>query len=84
MFTFERISRDHELYQCQQRKSEGKWTGIRMAARKGLHTLVADDVHSLCQPRQLKRKGQLYTVHGLCSKGVEVPLLYALSLKKTS
>ncbi|EYC30586.1 hypothetical protein Y032_0005g2734 [Ancylostoma ceylanicum] len=55
---------------------------IQMAARNGLHTLVADGVHSF-QPRQLKRKGQLYTVHGVCSNGVEVPLLYAISSKKT-
>ncbi|KIH64038.1 hypothetical protein ANCDUO_05657 [Ancylostoma duodenale] len=48
-----------------------------MAAQLGLHTLVTEGVHSF-QPRQLKRKGQLYTVHGVCSNGVEVPLLYAI------
>ncbi|RCN36730.1 hypothetical protein ANCCAN_17397, partial [Ancylostoma caninum] len=37
---------------------------VQMAARNWLHTLVADRVHSF-QHRQLKRKGQLYTVHGL-------------------
>ncbi|RCN35699.1 hypothetical protein ANCCAN_18439 [Ancylostoma caninum] len=55
---------------------------LRMAAQLVLHTLVANGVHSF-QPRQLKRKGQLYTVHGVCSNGVEVPLLYAISSKKT-
>ncbi|KAL6739132.1 hypothetical protein Aduo_012618 [Ancylostoma duodenale] len=46
-------------------------SAIRMAAQLGLHTLVTEGVHSF-QPRQLKRKGQLYTVHGVCSNGVEV------------
>ncbi|RCN33095.1 hypothetical protein ANCCAN_21079 [Ancylostoma caninum] len=55
---------------------------IQMAAQLGLHALVADGVHSF-QPRQLKRKSQLYTIHGVCSNGVEVPLLYAISSKKT-
>ncbi|EYC28699.1 hypothetical protein Y032_0007g3367 [Ancylostoma ceylanicum] len=55
---------------------------VQMAARNGLYALVADGVHSF-QPRQLKRKGQLYTVHGVCRNGVEVPLLYAISSKKT-
>ncbi|RCN37739.1 hypothetical protein ANCCAN_16358 [Ancylostoma caninum] len=59
-----------------------KTSTIQMAAQLGLHTLVADGVHSF-QPRQLKRKGKLYTVHGVCSNGVEVPLLYAISSKKT-
>ncbi|EYC18564.1 hypothetical protein Y032_0027g1588 [Ancylostoma ceylanicum] len=55
---------------------------VQMAAGSGLHALIADKVHSF-QPRQLKRKGQLYTVHGICRNGVEVPLLYAISSKKT-
>ncbi|EYC31937.1 hypothetical protein Y032_0003g1316 [Ancylostoma ceylanicum] len=54
---------------------------VQMAARSGLYALVADGVHSF-QPRQLKRKGQLYTVHGVCRNGVEVPLLYAISSKE--
>ncbi|KAL6735817.1 hypothetical protein Aduo_006224 [Ancylostoma duodenale] len=53
---------------------------VQMAARNGLHTLVADGVHSF-QPPPLKRKGQLYTVHGVCHNDVEVPLLYAISSK---
>ncbi|EYC04320.1 hypothetical protein Y032_0088g2140 [Ancylostoma ceylanicum] len=55
---------------------------IQMAVRNGLHALVAYGVHSY-QLRQLKRQGQLYTVHGVCKNGVGVPLLYAVSLKKT-
>ncbi|EYB88407.1 hypothetical protein Y032_0248g99 [Ancylostoma ceylanicum] len=55
---------------------------LQMAAQNGLHALVADGVHSF-QPRQLKRGGQLYTIHGVCSNGVEVPLLYAISSRKT-
>ncbi|KIH47824.1 hypothetical protein ANCDUO_22111, partial [Ancylostoma duodenale] len=55
---------------------------LQMAGRNGLHTLVTDGVHSF-QPRQLKQKGQLYTVHGLCCNDVEMPLLYAISSKKT-
>ncbi|KAL6739521.1 hypothetical protein Aduo_012963 [Ancylostoma duodenale] len=55
---------------------------VQMASRNGLHTLVADGVHSF-QPRQLKRKDQLYIVHGVCRNGVEVPLPHAFSSKKT-
>ncbi|KHJ91042.1 hypothetical protein OESDEN_09103, partial [Oesophagostomum dentatum] len=55
---------------------------IERAARNGLHAIVADGVHSF-QPRQLGRQGQLYTVHGVCRNGVEVPLLYAVTCKKT-
>ncbi|KIH63421.1 hypothetical protein ANCDUO_06277 [Ancylostoma duodenale] len=54
---------------------------LRVAARNVLHTLVADGVHSF-QPRQLKRKDQLHTVHGVCRNGVKVPLLYVISSKK--
>ncbi|KHJ76910.1 hypothetical protein OESDEN_23470 [Oesophagostomum dentatum] len=55
---------------------------VQRAIRNGLHTLVADGVHSF-QPRELKKTGQLYTVHGVCNNGVEVPLLYAISSNKT-
>ncbi|EYC43659.1 hypothetical protein Y032_0485g2328 [Ancylostoma ceylanicum] len=55
---------------------------VQMAARSSLDTLVADKVHSF-QPRQVKRKGQLYTVHRGCRNGVEVPLLHTISSKKT-
>ncbi|RCN50503.1 hypothetical protein ANCCAN_03357 [Ancylostoma caninum] len=55
---------------------------IQMAARNGLQVLVADGVHSF-QLRQLRREGQLYTVHVVCKNGVEVPLLHAISSKKT-
>ncbi|CAJ0599556.1 unnamed protein product [Cylicocyclus nassatus] len=55
---------------------------IQKAALNGLHTIVADGVHSF-QPRQLRKTGQLYTAHGVCSNGVEVPLLYAVSARKT-
>ncbi|KAL6743217.1 hypothetical protein Aduo_016289 [Ancylostoma duodenale] len=54
---------------------------LRVAARNVLHTLVADGVHSF-QPRQLKRKDQLHTVHGVCRNGVKVPLLYVIPSKK--
>ncbi|EYC12476.1 hypothetical protein Y032_0047g1501 [Ancylostoma ceylanicum] len=53
-----------------------------MAAQLGLHALVADGFHSF-QLRLFKREGQLYTVHGVCNNDVEVPLLYAISSKKT-
>ncbi|EYC03746.1 hypothetical protein Y032_0092g2601 [Ancylostoma ceylanicum] len=36
-FTFKRISKDHQLYQCQQCKSKGKWTGIRCRAKYRVH-----------------------------------------------
>ncbi|EYC20159.1 hypothetical protein Y032_0022g480 [Ancylostoma ceylanicum] len=53
---------------------------IQMAAQLGLHALVADGVHTF-QPRQLKRKGQLYTVHGVCNNGVEVYTIIFRHLK---
>ncbi|VDK60196.1 unnamed protein product, partial [Cylicostephanus goldi] len=57
-------------------------TTLQKAARNGLHALVADGVHSY-QPRQLKRAGQLYTIHGVCNNGIEVPLVYAVTARKT-
>ncbi|VDM73968.1 unnamed protein product [Strongylus vulgaris] len=54
---------------------------IEMAQRHGLYVLVADGVHDL-QPDATNRKGQLYTVHGVCNNTIDVPLLYAITTSK--
>ncbi|CAJ0606035.1 unnamed protein product [Cylicocyclus nassatus] len=56
---------------------------IQKACSVGLNVLVADGVHS-AQPKELARSGQLYSVHGVCGNGVEVPLVYAITTKKTT
>lgn len=48
----------------------------------GLQAIVADGVHTL-QPKELGRHSQLYCVHGVCDEGFEVPLLFAVTAKKT-
>ncbi|CAJ0591882.1 unnamed protein product [Cylicocyclus nassatus] len=55
---------------------------IEMARTHGLYALVADGVHDL-QPDATKKKGQLYTVHGICNNTVDMPLLYAITTSKT-
>ncbi|XGW26242.1 hypothetical protein V3C99_007117 [Haemonchus contortus] len=55
---------------------------IQMACENGLHTIVADGVHSL-HPKCLGRYAQLYSLHGVCSHGVEVPLVFCITEKKT-
>ncbi|KIH64610.1 hypothetical protein ANCDUO_05073 [Ancylostoma duodenale] len=52
---------------------------IEKACTNGLFALVADGVHNK-QPKSLT---QFYCVHGVCDGGVEVPLLYALTARKT-
>ncbi|KAK6034739.1 hypothetical protein COOONC_27758 [Cooperia oncophora] len=47
----------------------------------GLHSIVADG--NTLHPKPLGRQAQLYCVHGVCSEGVEVPLLYCITSKKT-
>ncbi|RCN30468.1 hypothetical protein ANCCAN_23760 [Ancylostoma caninum] len=49
------------------------------ACTNGLFALVADGVHT----KQPKTLTQLYFAHSVCDEGVEVPLLYALTARKT-
>ncbi|KAL6731483.1 hypothetical protein Aduo_002344 [Ancylostoma duodenale] len=57
---------------------------ITKAVNNGLFALVADGVHKL-NPRSKKlapirmEEGQLYTKHGVCRGGFEVPLLFAVT-----
>ncbi|PIO61597.1 hypothetical protein TELCIR_16876 [Teladorsagia circumcincta] len=55
---------------------------IQKACEAGLHSIVADGMHSL-HPRSLGCHAQLYCVHGVCSGGIEVPLMYCITAKKT-
>lgn len=55
---------------------------LRKACQNGLDTLVADGVFGM-YPNARERNGQLYTIHGVCNGKVNVPLLYALTSKKT-
>ncbi|VDP62798.1 unnamed protein product [Heligmosomoides polygyrus] len=59
----------HIYYSC---------TTIKKAYENGLFALVADGVHKIL-PTQLGDQAQLYTIHGVCSNGHEIPLLYALT-----
>lgn len=55
---------------------------IRKACENGLDTLIADGIFSM-HPNQREKNGQLYTIHGVCNGKVNVPLLYAITNKKT-
>ncbi|VDP12541.1 unnamed protein product [Heligmosomoides polygyrus] len=55
---------------------------IRLAYNNGLEALVADGVFSM-HPNGKEKNGQLYTIHGVCNGKVHVPMLYALTNKKT-
>ncbi|KAL6739041.1 hypothetical protein Aduo_012531 [Ancylostoma duodenale] len=48
----------------------------------GLHTFVADGVHSF-HPKKLGRSAQVYCVHGVYRGGFDVPLLFAITPRKT-
>uniref|UniRef100_A0A7I4Y8E5 MULE domain-containing protein n=1 Tax=Haemonchus contortus TaxID=6289 RepID=A0A7I4Y8E5_HAECO len=52
---------------------------IEMACTNGLYAIAADGVHTK-QPKELM---QLFCVHGVCNGGVEVPLLYSMTARKT-
>ncbi|KAK6059902.1 hypothetical protein COOONC_02445 [Cooperia oncophora] len=53
-----------------------------MALENGLYAIVADGVHSL-HPKSLGYHAQLYCVHGVCSREVDVPLMFCITEKKT-
>lgn len=55
---------------------------IRKACQNDLDTLVADGIFSM-HPNQRENNGQLYTIHGVCNGKVTVPLVFALTNKKT-
>lgn len=55
---------------------------IRKACQNGLDTLVADGILSM-HPNQREKNGQLYTIHGVCNGKVTVPLVFALTNRKT-
>ncbi|VDN21482.1 unnamed protein product [Cylicostephanus goldi] len=56
-------------------------TTIQKAVENGLTALVADGVHKL-PPKALGDDGQLYTVHGVCNGGIDVPLVHVLTRRK--
>ncbi|VDN30853.1 unnamed protein product [Cylicostephanus goldi] len=47
---------------------------IEGARTDGLYALVADGVHDL-QPDATNKRGQLYTIHGVCNDTIDVPLV---------
>ncbi|VDP57081.1 unnamed protein product [Heligmosomoides polygyrus] len=55
---------------------------IRLAYMNGLEALVADGMFSM-HPDGKQKNSQLYTIHGVCNGKVNVPLLFALTNKKT-
>ncbi|KAK6035787.1 hypothetical protein COOONC_26708 [Cooperia oncophora] len=55
---------------------------IQMALENGLYAIVADGVHSL-HPKSLGYHAQLYCVHGVCSREVDLPLMFCITEKKT-
>ncbi|KIH67478.1 hypothetical protein ANCDUO_02189 [Ancylostoma duodenale] len=63
------------------------WTGQtkmsrKEACRKDLYVLVADGTFGM-HPVEAGKKAQLYCIHGVCSGGVEVPLLHSVTDRKT-
>ncbi|KHJ87009.1 hypothetical protein OESDEN_13225 [Oesophagostomum dentatum] len=55
---------------------------IKKACRNGLFALVADGMFTL-HPKELGRNAQLYCVHAVCSGGVEIPIVFAITAKRT-
>ncbi|VDO35160.1 unnamed protein product [Heligmosomoides polygyrus] len=55
---------------------------FQLAYNNGLEALVADGVFSM-HPNGKEKNGQLYTIHVVCKGKVHVPMLYALTNKKT-
>ncbi|KHJ90610.1 hypothetical protein OESDEN_09545 [Oesophagostomum dentatum] len=55
---------------------------IEKACKNGLHTLIADGVHSKA-PKGLRHGSQVYVIHGVCSGSVDVPLVYSIMERKT-
>lgn len=55
---------------------------IELACRNGLGALVADGMFSM-HPDVKEKNGQLYTIHGVCSDKIHVPLLHAITDRKT-
>ncbi|RCN45762.1 hypothetical protein ANCCAN_08212 [Ancylostoma caninum] len=55
---------------------------IQEACRQGLYALVADGTFGM-HPVEAGKKAQLYCIHGVCSSGVEVPLLYSVTDRRT-
>ncbi|CAJ0608777.1 unnamed protein product [Cylicocyclus nassatus] len=55
---------------------------LEKAVNNGLIAIVADGIHNL-PPCELGKDAQLYTVHGVCNAGVDVPLVHVLMRRKT-
>ncbi|KIH61247.1 hypothetical protein ANCDUO_08486 [Ancylostoma duodenale] len=53
---------------------------FQKAFENGLVALVADGIHKL--PPALGEHGQLYTIHGVCNGGIDIPLVHVLTEKK--
>ncbi|KHJ86569.1 hypothetical protein OESDEN_13674 [Oesophagostomum dentatum] len=56
---------------------------VKKAFENGLVALVADGIHKL-PPQALGDNGELYTVHGICNGGVDVPLFHILTRRKNT
>ncbi|RCN33075.1 hypothetical protein ANCCAN_21096 [Ancylostoma caninum] len=56
---------------------------MQRACRNGLHAIIADGMLSLHR-KELGRHAHLYCIHGVCAGGVEVPILFAITAKKTA
>ncbi|CAJ0592984.1 unnamed protein product [Cylicocyclus nassatus] len=54
---------------------------IQKAVENELVALVADGIHKL-PPEELGKDGQLYTIHGVCNGGIDVPLVHVLMKRK--
>ncbi|RCN45094.1 hypothetical protein ANCCAN_08904 [Ancylostoma caninum] len=60
---------------------QAKTANLHKACKNGLMVLVADGMHKVL-PRQLGDNTQLYTIHGVCRNGHQVPLVPATTKKK--
>ncbi|KAK5983965.1 hypothetical protein GCK32_005735 [Trichostrongylus colubriformis] len=47
----------------------------------GMFALVADGVHNL-QPKATNKTGQLYVIHGVLANSMDIPLLFAITVRK--
>ncbi|VDK51171.1 unnamed protein product [Cylicostephanus goldi] len=60
---------------------------VKRAMDNGLHALIGDGVHQL-NPRNKRgshvrvEKGQVYTIHGVCRGGIEVPIMFVIARRK--
>ncbi|KAK6038363.1 hypothetical protein COOONC_24132, partial [Cooperia oncophora] len=74
--------RFHIYYSVRTIEVSFTFIAVQWLFENGLYAIVADGVHSL-HPKSLGYQAQLYCVHGVCSREVDLPLMFCITEKKT-